>query len=70
MKFEIMGTSLASLMPLICLLAVHLGYAGMIIIARVALEEGMNQFVFVAYKEAVATMVIAPFAYFIERYVI
>lgn len=67
MKFEIMGTSLASLMPLICLLAVHLGYAGMIIIARVALEEGMNQFVFVAYKEAVATMVIAPFAYFIER---
>ena len=38
------------------------------IIARVALDEGLNHFVFVAYKEAVATMAIAPFAYFLERY--
>eukprot|EP00253_Pinus_taeda_P001530 PITA_01530 len=62
-----MPTSLASLKPLIGLLLIHLGYAGMTVIARFALEEGMNHFVFVAYKEAVATMAIAPFAYFLER---
>lgn len=41
---------------------INMGYAGMNIIARVAMDEGMDHYVFVAYKEAVATMTIPPFA--------
>ena len=54
MNCERMGTSFASLNN---------------IIAMVPLDEGLNHFVFVTYKEVVATMAIAPFAYFLERYI-
>ena len=64
MNFERMGTSLASLKPLIGMLAINMGYGGMNIIAKVSLDEGLNHFVFVAYKEVVASMAMAHFAYF------
>ncbi|GLJ32877.1 hypothetical protein SUGI_0662140 [Cryptomeria japonica] len=42
-------------------------YAGMNIIVRIALDNGMNNFVFVAYRQALATLVMGPIAYFLER---
>jgi drug/metabolite transporter (DMT)-like permease len=62
-----MARWLASLKPVSAQVAAQVCYAGLTIITRIALAEGMNHFVFVAYKEAVATIVIAPFAYFLER---
>ncbi|GLJ32921.1 hypothetical protein SUGI_0663120 [Cryptomeria japonica] len=48
---------------------VQAGIAGMYIIVRIAFDNGMNCFVYVAYRQAVATLVIAPIAYFLERYI-
>lgn len=46
---------------------VQVAFAGMYIITRVSLIDGMNHFVFVTYRQFVATISIAPFAYFLER---
>lgn len=42
-------------------------FAGMNILARIALIHGMNHFVFVTYRQVIATLAIAPFAYVLER---
>ena len=65
-----MASWLESFKPHLVELAVQICVAGMIIITRVALDEGMSHFVFVTYTLAVATLVIAPVAYFLERYAI
>ncbi|KAH6820064.1 nodulin MtN21 /EamA-like transporter family protein [Perilla frutescens var. hirtella] len=46
---------------------VQMGYAGMNIISKLAMDSGMNPFVHVAYRQIFATLAIAPLAYFIER---
>lgn len=42
-------------------------FAGMYIIVRIALIDGMNPFVYVTYRLALASLTIAPFAYILER---
>lgn len=56
--------------PHIAQTLVQVASAGMYIIARVCLIDGMNHFVFVTYRLLVATISIAPFAYFLERCVL
>ncbi|KAK6159786.1 hypothetical protein DH2020_003167 [Rehmannia glutinosa] len=55
------------LMPFLTMVIVQLGYAGMNIISKLAMDSGMNPFVHVAYRQVFATVAIAPFAYFMER---
>lgn len=43
-------------------------YAGMFMLSKVAFDLGMNTFVFVFYRQAAATLFLAPIALFIERY--
>lgn len=43
------------------------GYAGMSIIAKSALNQGMSPHVLVVYRHAIATLVIAPFALVFDR---
>lgn len=62
-----MASGLASFKPHIAQLTVQVCYAFMNIITRVALDKGMNHFTFVAYRQAVASVVISPFAYYLER---
>lgn len=62
-----MASGLASFKPHIAQLAVQVCYAIMNIVTRIALDKGMNHFTFVAYRQAVASVVISPFAYFLER---
>lgn len=47
-------------------LFIMLIYAGNALISKVAMLKGMNPFVFAAYRQAFASLVIAPFAYFLE----
>lgn len=42
-------------------------FAGMYILSRIALIDGMNNFVFVAYRQVIATLALGPFAYILER---
>lgn len=62
-----MASGLASFKPHIAQLMVQVCYAGMNILTRLALEDGMNHFIFVCYRQAVASLVLSPFAYFLER---
>ncbi|KAG8369043.1 hypothetical protein BUALT_Bualt15G0109300 [Buddleja alternifolia] len=55
------------LLALLSMIVVQLGYAGMNIISKLAMDSGMNPFVHVAYRQIFASMAIAPFAYFMER---
>lgn len=58
----------SDLLPFLTMVIVQLGYAGMNIISKLAMDSGMNPFVHVAYRQIFATIAIAPFAYFLERY--
>ncbi|PIN17616.1 hypothetical protein CDL12_09717 [Handroanthus impetiginosus] len=55
------------LLPFLAMVIVQLGYAGMNIISKLAMDSGMNPFVHVAYRQIFATVAIAPFAFFMER---
>ncbi|KAL7184394.1 hypothetical protein ACSBR2_026534 [Camellia fascicularis] len=55
------------LLPLLVMVIVQVGYVGMNILSKLAMDSGMNAFVHVAYRQVFATIVIAPFAYFLER---
>ncbi|KAL3628593.1 hypothetical protein CASFOL_027639 [Castilleja foliolosa] len=48
--------------PFLAVIFLQAGLAGMDIISKAALNEGMSNYVFVVYRHAVATIVIAPFA--------
>lgn len=43
-------------------------YSIMSVIAKLALNQGMSPYVLVAYRMVVATILIAPFAFVLERY--
>ncbi|XP_027090879.1 WAT1-related protein At4g08300 isoform X1 [Coffea arabica] len=51
----------------LAMVSLQFGYAGMYIICMVAFKRGMSHWVLVVYRHAVATLVMAPFAYFVER---
>ncbi|MFS7990026.1 putative EamA domain-containing protein [Helianthus anomalus] len=53
-----------SLILVICL---QFGFAGMDVLAKVALNDGMNNYVFVVYRHASAFIVMAPFAIVLDR---
>lgn len=46
---------------------VQMGFAGMNILSKLAIDTGMNPFVHVAYRQIFASVVALPFAYFFER---
>lgn len=55
-----------SYMPFLAMVFVQVCYAGMNITSKLALEAEMNPLVLVAYRQVVATLAIAPFAYWME----
>ncbi|KAL0438086.1 UNVERIFIED_CONTAM: WAT1-related protein [Sesamum latifolium] len=55
------------LKPYLAMVALQFGYAGMYIITLVSLKRGFSHWILVVYRHAVATLVFAPFAYFLEK---
>ncbi|XP_022765209.1 WAT1-related protein At2g39510-like [Durio zibethinus] len=53
--------------PFLAVIFLQFGYAGMCIISKFALNQGMSQHVLVVYRHAIATLVIAPFAIVLDR---
>ncbi|KAM7489842.1 hypothetical protein LguiB_027326 [Lonicera macranthoides] len=53
--------------PYLLVILVQFGYAGMVILAKTALNQGMNHYTFAVYRNAIATLFFAPFAIFFER---
>ncbi|WOG93691.1 hypothetical protein DCAR_0312977 [Daucus carota subsp. sativus] len=52
--------------PYAAVIGVQSIYAGMFMLSKVAFDLGMNTFVFVFYRQAAATLFLAPLAYFTE----
>ncbi|XP_057820039.2 auxin-induced protein 5NG4-like [Cryptomeria japonica] len=59
--------SLESLKPVAAMVGLNFGYAIMNIMTRSALTGGMSSYVFAAYRQQVAAITVAPFAFFLER---
>ncbi|XP_020225114.2 WAT1-related protein At4g08290-like [Cajanus cajan] len=53
--------------PYLLLLAVQFGSAGMFIFAMHAIKKGMSHYVFIVYRNAIASVTLAPFAFVLER---
>lgn len=53
--------------PYLAMVSLQFGYAGMYIITLVSLNHGMNHYVLAVYRHVVATLLIAPFAFVLER---
>ncbi|KAF3500445.1 hypothetical protein F2Q69_00042281 [Brassica cretica] len=54
------------LKPIIAIISLQFGYAGMYIITMVSFKHGMNHWVLATYRHVVATIVMAPFALILE----
>ncbi|XP_023884162.2 WAT1-related protein At5g07050 [Quercus suber] len=67
MKMEKLSNFLESSKPYFAMISLQFGYAGMNIITKVSLSRGMSHYVLVVYRHAIATAVIAPFAFYFER---
>lgn len=52
----------------LALVIVQLGYAGLQMFSRVALNAGLNQFLLSLYRNMVALAILGPIAYYYERY--
>ncbi|XP_020244936.1 WAT1-related protein At1g21890-like [Asparagus officinalis] len=53
--------------PFILMVLLQFGFAGMYTIAVASLKQGMNHYVLVVYRNAIAAAVMAPFALWFER---
>ncbi|XP_030509775.2 WAT1-related protein At4g30420 [Cannabis sativa] len=53
--------------PAMAMFALQFSYAGVALSTRAALLQGMSPSVFVVYRQAIATLVIAPLAYFTRK---
>ncbi|KAL8059453.1 hypothetical protein ABFX02_03G089100 [Erythranthe guttata] len=51
----------------VAMIFVQLAYAGMALFSKASISKGMNPYVFVAYRQAFATLALAPFALFFDR---
>ncbi|GAV84117.1 EamA domain-containing protein [Cephalotus follicularis] len=53
--------------PFLAMFSLQFGYAGMYIVTSLSLNSGMNHYILATYRHVVATFVVAPFAFFLER---
>lgn len=53
--------------PYLGVILLQFGYAGMPIIAKSAINQGMNIYTYTVYRNAIAALIFAPFAVFLER---
>lgn len=55
-------------MPLIAVISTQFIYAAMFLLSKAAISSGVKPCVFIAYRQAMATLALAPFAYFYDRF--
>ncbi|GKV50777.1 hypothetical protein SLEP1_g57472 [Rubroshorea leprosula] len=64
---KVRNRMLKDFMPCLAMALVQVGYAVMNITSKLAMEAGMKPLVLVAYRQIFSVIVIAPFAFFMER---
>lgn len=59
--------TLVKMKPYLAMVSLQFGYAGMYIISMVSFKHGMSHFVLSVYRHVVAFVIMAPFAFVLER---
>ena len=54
--------------PYVLMVGLQFGAAGMYIISMATLNHGMSRYVLIVYRNAIAALVLAPFALVFDRY--
>lgn len=62
-----LGPLFTNAKPYLLMIGLQFGMAGNYIFGKDILNHGMNRFVFIVYRNAMAVIAIAPFAFFLER---
>ncbi|KAL0361249.1 UNVERIFIED_CONTAM: WAT1-related protein [Sesamum radiatum] len=62
-----MNVSMEKQKPYIAVVLMQCSYAGMLLLSKAAMSSGMKPCVFVVYRQALATLVLLPFAFFFRR---
>ncbi|CAH8251683.1 unnamed protein product [Arabidopsis lyrata] len=57
----------SDMLPFLAMVLVQIGYAGMNITSKMAMEAGMKPLILVAYRQIFATIATFPVAFFLER---
>lgn len=55
--------------PYLVVILIQAIYAAMFLLSKAAFDHGMNNFIFVFYRQAIATIFLTPFTFFFEWYV-
>ena len=55
--------------PYVVVFVIQTIYAAMFLLSKAAFDHGINNFIFVFYRQAVATIFLIPFAFIFEWYV-
>ncbi|KAI4970075.1 hypothetical protein ZWY2020_000989 [Hordeum vulgare] len=59
--------SVGNYLPLIGMILVQLGLAGLNVLSKLTMASGMSPYVLITYRNLVAAVFLAPFAFFFER---
>uniref|UniRef100_A0A7N0VFN9 WAT1-related protein n=1 Tax=Kalanchoe fedtschenkoi TaxID=63787 RepID=A0A7N0VFN9_KALFE len=62
------GPVATSYLPLMAMIFVQAGYAGLNILSKLAMEDGLHPYILVPYRQIIATFALAPLAFLFERY--
>ena len=62
-----LGTLFTNAKPYLLMIGLQFGMAGNYIFGKDVLNHGMNRFVFIVYRNAMAAAALAPLAFIIER---
>lgn len=54
--------------PFIAMLAIDLAFAGVNVLLKTVLDEGINHLVLITYRLSISAVFLAPIGYFWERY--
>ena len=54
--------------PYLVAILIEAIYAGMFLLSKAAFDHGMNNFIFVFYRQTTTTIFLIPFAFFFEWY--
>ncbi|XP_051123975.1 uncharacterized protein LOC127246574 [Andrographis paniculata] len=65
--FQACGRNMERNKPYLVMIFIQFVYAGMSLMSKAAITEGMNPYVFVVCRQALATLALAPFALYLER---
>lgn len=52
------------------MIGVQVAYAGSNILIKISLDRGLHPLVFVVYRHLIALLLLAPFAYALERFLL